>query len=122
VRESLLNAIRGRPTGLEVKQFLSVAGFLGKTTYSDALKSLGDYVKRIPQRLQKYPTAGPRIAFGTIVPYPKQTIANLKKEKLRELNELVSGVVDAQRDPGAIKKWKAQDIDCFLYAQDNNYK
>lgn len=122
IRQALMNAIRNRPIGVEVKQFLIVASFLGKATYTDALKSLGDYVDKIPERMKKFPSTSPRSEFGSIKPIAKQKIVNLKKEQLKELNELVVGVVEKQKGPGAMKRWKAQNIDCFLYAQDGNYK
>ncbi len=122
IRESLLNAIRNRPIGVEVKQFLVIASFLGKATYKAALKSLGEYISKIPKRMQKFPTTSPRAEFGTIMARKKQTVANLKKDQLKELNELVAEVVQRQREPEAMEKWQAQNMDCFLYAQDNNYK
>ncbi len=122
IRQSLLNAIRNRPIGIEVKPFLVVASFLGKATYKEALKSLGNYINRLPGRMQKFPQTSPRSEFGTIMPEKNQTVANLKKDQLKQLNELVAELVERQREPGLMKKWKAQKIDCFLYAQDNNYK
>lgn len=122
IRQALLNAIRNRPIGVEVKQFLVVASFLGKATYREALKSLGNYINRLPVRMQKFPQTSPRSEFGTIMPKKRQTVANLKKDQLKELNELVAEVVERQKWIGAMEKWKAQNIDCFLYAQDNNYK
>ena len=122
IREALLNAIRNRPIGVDARQSLVVASFLGKATYKDALKSLGDYINNIPERMQKFPTTSPRSEFGTIMPGANQTVANLKMDQLKELNELVDDVVKRQKDPGVMKKWEAQNIDCFLYAQDGNYK
>jgi hypothetical protein len=122
IREALLNAIRNRPIVVYVEQYLVVASFLGKATYKDSLKSLGNFINKIPKRLQKFPINGPREEFGTITADQKQTAAELKKVKLKELNELVEKVVERQKAPAAMEKWEAQKIDCFLYAQDNNYK
>lgn len=122
IRSVLLNAIRNRPISIEIKPFLAAASFLGKTTYKSVLESLGDFADRLPDRMKHFPAAGPRKEFGTFKLAKNQTPAKLIKIKLGELNSLVDEIVKSKRDPGLYKKWKAQDIDCFLFAKDDNYK
>jgi hypothetical protein len=122
VRQALLSAIRSRPSGIEVKPFLVVASFLGKATYKAAVDSLGDYINKISKRMHSFPPNSPRVTFGTIRPKPRQTVASVRKEKLKELDEIASEVVEKKKAPGLTKTWRSQEIDCFLYAQDDNYK
>jgi len=122
IRKTLLNAIRNRPMGIEVAPFLIVASFLGKGTYAEALKYLGTYIDRIPARMKKFPTTTPMRAFCRIKPGAKQTVASLRVEKLKEINDMAAEVVEKQKNLGVMKRSTGEEIDCYLYAQENNYK
>lgn len=122
IRGTLLNAIRNRPVGVEVKQHLAVASFLGKSTYKAALKELGDYKNRIHPRQKEFPKKGPKIEYANIKKTAKQTNANLSKELLEEINKLSEKIVKSKKDTGVMNKNRAQEIDCFLYSQEDNYK
>ncbi len=122
IRKTLLNAIRNRPMGIEVAPFLVVASFLGKATYTEALKYLGTYIDRIAPRMKTFPTNTPMREFCQIRPRAKETAASLRGEKLKEINGMATEVVEKQKKLGVMKRSTAQEIDCYLYAQENNYK
>jgi len=62
------------------------------------------------------------VAFGTIRLAPKQKSAEQRKEKKEELCEIEKEVAERKKEPSVPKKWIAERLDCFLYAQDDNYK
>ncbi|MGR3218372.1 MAG: ATP-binding protein [Candidatus Anammoxibacter sp.] len=122
IKEALAEAIRGRPTGVEAKQMLVVAAFLGESHYTNGIKSLGSYKERLNPAMRKYPKQGPRIAFGTFAKTKDQTASQLRAGKMRELNNIADNCLENNKEPGISIRWKAQSLDCFLYAQDDQYK
>ena len=122
IRQTLLLAIRNRPMGIEIGPFLVVASFLGKAAYSAALSSLGSYMERIAPRMKSFPSTKPIEAFCRIRPPRDKATPEFRAEKVAELNALAAEVVEKQKGPGVMKRSIAQEIDCYLYAQRNNYK
>ena len=122
IKEALAEAIRGRPTGVEAKQMLVVAAFLGETHYTNSIKSLGSYKERLDPKMKAFPKESPRNAFGTFKKIKKQTPSQLRAEKLKELNEITGKFIESGKVPGMSPRWTSQAIDCFLYAQDDQYK
>jgi hypothetical protein len=122
IRRSLLDVVRNRPPSVAAKQMLVVASFLGKSPYKAALSALGGGVSKLAPAMKVYPSAGPLAAFGTISPKPTQTVAALRREQLIELDGIASSVKKTGKPPALAKRWKAHEIDCFLYAEDDKYK
>ena len=122
IKEVVLEAIRGRPTGVDSKQMLIVSAFLGKAFYKMAIKALGDYVDKIPDRMKTYPNQGPKLEFGTPFKLAKQTQAQLKAEKLKALNEIAEKAAGQTKELAVTSMWKSQELDCYLYAQNDQYK
>ncbi len=122
IKDALAEAIRGRPAGIEAKQMLVVAAFLGEKHYRKALKSLGAYVDRLAPAMKSFPNNGPRRTFAEIQPARKQTLTQLKAEKSKELNEIADKCLAEGKEPSITNRWKAFTIDAFLYARDDQYK
>lgn len=122
IKEVVLEAIRGRPTGVDSRQILIASAFLGQAFYKTAIKALGDYVDKIPDRMKTYPNQGPTLAFATQSKFAKQTHAQLKAEKLKELNEIAEKAAGQTKELAVTLRWKSQNLDCYLYAQDDQYK
>ena len=101
---------------------LAVAAFLGKSHYTNALKSLGSYKSKLAPAMQTFPSQKPKTLFGSFSKSKTQTMAQLRAEKPRDLNDIVNKSVEDEREPSLTNRWKAQKIDCFLYAQDDQYK
>lgn len=122
IKDALADAIRGRPPGVEAKQMLIVSAFLGEPYYKSTLESLGDYQERLAPKMKKFPSPGPRAEFGSYPKTRKQTMAQLRSEKMKELNEIAEKCLTSGKEPGLSDRWKAFKHDCFLYAQDDQYK
>lgn len=122
VREALLEAVRNRPNNYCVDGMLIVASFLGKGVYSTVLSMLGNYKERVDPAMQKFPSPNPRSAFGTLRMVKTENISAFKKEKLETIDSIASGVKRSGKIPALQKRWEAKNIDCFLYAQDDQYK
>lgn len=122
IRETLLGSVRNRPNSEGVSEMLAVASFLGRGVYFTVISKLGDYKKRLNPAMQKYPSSGPRLIFGTVIKGKGEKESVFRKEKLEKLNSIASSVKKTGRVPALQKRWDAIKIDCFLYAQDNQYK
>ena len=121
IKEALLNALRIRPSNVRVTPILIVASFLGEKFYSKVLTETGDYKSKLPPAMQKFPQTDPKETFGKIRPGAKETQRQLEKKQLSVLNNIAKEVERTGKKPGLSKVWKAQKIDCFLYAQDDQY-
>lgn len=122
IKEALMEAIRGRPLSVDARQMLVIAAFLGKTHYANAIKALGSYKERIAPAMKTFPTQEPNAIFGAFTKTRAQTAAQLKSEKTRELNDIADTAREKEKEPGAVKRMLAQKIDCFIYAQTDQYK
>jgi hypothetical protein len=83
---------------------------------------LGGYRERLAPAQQKFPASGPEIAYFKHRKAKNQTTAELRREKLAKLNEIVEAVVKEKKAPGLQRRWEIQNLDCFLYAQLDQYK
>jgi hypothetical protein len=90
IQAALVDAIKRRPTGCDVTYLIHISSFLGKSFYKKALAALGTYIDRINPRQKKYPDQGPRKEFCEFLPTTKQTEADLRTGKRRELDEIAS--------------------------------
>ena len=122
IRIALLEAIRKRPAGNWGKQMLVTASFLGKSSYKAALSALGDGIGKLSPSMNSFPSTAPRAAYGTIAWTPKQSLAALRKESKTELDEISVLPSKTGKPPALAKRWRAHELDCFLYAQDDRYK
>ena len=122
IRETLIETVRSRPNNNGVGEMLIVASFLGKGVYTSVLTLLGDYKNRIKPAMKVYPKTGPRSTFGTLQKGKMEKLSDFRKEKLSELDAVASSVKKTGKAPGLQKRWDALKRDCFLYAQDGQYK
>jgi hypothetical protein len=122
IQDSLIDAIRMRPNNECVRSMLMVASFIGKGFYSKALQSLGSYRDRLAPVQKSFPANGPETQYFKFRKGKDQRNAELRTKKLNELHEIVEAVVNSNSKPPLPKQWNAQDIDCFLYAQLDQYR
>lgn len=122
IREALLEAVRNRPNNDGVTEMLIVASFLGKGVYASVLNLLGDYRDRIKPLMKVFPASGPRATYGTLRKGKSEKLSTFNNEKLVELNDIASIVNKTGKPPALQKRWNALKIDCYLYAQDDQYK
>lgn len=122
IRKKLIECVKGRPNNAAAEQMLIVASFLGKSTYSTVLSALGNYKNFLSPRMRKFPQPGPRIAFRLQENTGAKKQAVFRKEKLDELNKILSSSKETDGEPILRKRWRAIDLDRFIYAQDDKYK
>ncbi len=123
IQPVLIDTIKRHPTGTgcNVSYLFNVSSYLGKSFYKKALSAIGSYKDRMNPAQMKIPS-NIRKEFGGFSPSQKQTIKDLKDEKLIELDQNISKALEKQRIPGVAELWNLQKIDCFLYAQDDKYE
>ena len=127
IKEMLVEVMSTRPPGMQVEYLLAVSAFLGKRFYGSIVGRLGDYIRRVPARMRKYPPGGPRSLLRADVIERRKARefkgneTDLRFALLTELNQIA---VSRQKreQPGATERWEAQALDCYLYAQDDQYK
>jgi hypothetical protein len=127
IKEMLSDAI-SRPCSPEhFCNILGVSAFLGKHFYEIMVKQLGEYAKRLGPKYQVYPEAGPRSLHPCALPrqrnLTRDQLTTGEQEKLEgELNQIASSVREQNiQQPDRKLRWRAHAIDCFLYAQDDQY-
>jgi len=121
IRDTLLDSIRSRPSNDMVPSSLIIAAFLGKRVYSRALAAIGPYRDRLATRMKSYPKPGSRIEYGQIRKAPKQSHKRHRSEQLKTLNNIAAISTKDNKLPPALERYEARKIDCFLYAQDDQY-
>jgi len=122
IKETLLETIHDRPVGVEAKQMLVIASFMGETFFKRALRAFGEYNDRLAPAMKKFPDQGPRKSYGTMRKPKKQTTAQFKAGQLKELNSIAELALTKEKEPGTFVRWQAQALDCFLYSQDDLYR
>ncbi len=103
IREVLLETVRNRPNNDGVSEMLIVASFLGRGVYSSVLSMLGDYRERVSPAMKRFPTSGPRVAFGTFPKNKSEKDLDFRKEKLSKLDSISSGVKKTGKIPALQK-------------------
>lgn len=122
IREKLLETVRNRQNNNGIPEMLIVASFLGRGVYTSVLSMLGDYRERVSPAKQKYPQLGPRPTFGTMPMSRNEKESEFKRKKINELDQIVIAVKKTGKVPALQKCWDASKLDCFLYAEDGQYK
>jgi len=129
IKEMLVEAVSTRPPGMQIEYLLAVSAFLGKRFYGSIVGRLGDYIRRMPARMRKYPPGGPRSLLRTDVIERRKARefkgneTDLRFALLAELNQIAASVRRQKKEqPGATERWEAQALDCYLYAQDDQYR
>jgi hypothetical protein len=129
IKSMLMEALQERPPGAQVHYLLSVSAFLGKRFYASVVAQLGAYINKVPPSMRKYPPGGPRTLFRVdYIDRRKTRDFKSNETDLRlalhvELNQIVASVSKHKREePCSTDRAQVQVIDCYLYAQDDQYK
>jgi hypothetical protein len=122
IRKSLIEAIRNRPHNDDIDAYLAVSCMLGKSTHKAVISAFGDYANKLG-RYRKFPSSNPKDVFcSSIKPNKKQSDSHFKEKQILKINKLAKAVIDKKKQAGIRERWEARQIDCFLYAQTDNYK
>jgi len=110
----------------ELSSIMRMAAYLGKGFYGEMMRKLGKESGKLPLRIKKYPSGGPR-EWNTLCTnkFVKMAKGAAEEEKKREIEQDLERItVEAcklNREPGAWERHCAQECDCFLYAQEDKY-
>lgn len=126
IKPMLVDALSRRIDVESVSNTVAVGGFLGKRFHKSLLGKLGDYAERLGRAERIFPINGPRTYFRAhgVTPRGGKLVKkqDLRKELEGELDEIAeSGVGAAGHQPALTDRWRAQTLDCYLYAQDDKY-
>lgn len=126
IKEMLVDTLSHRKSFNCVGEIVPVSTFLGKKFYQSVINQVGKDSERLSPNMRVFPTQGPRDLFGEDHLFPKKGISGkpvIQKEALeRELDEIAECVKTSRfGQPDPIKRWKAKSLDCYLYAQDDQY-
>jgi hypothetical protein len=110
----------------ELSRIMRMAAYLGKGFYGEMIRKLGKESGKLPSRMKKYPSGGPR-EWNTLCinKFVKMGKGSAEKEKRREIEQDLERITEEackfNREPGAWERHYAQECDCFLYAQEDKY-
>ena len=96
---------------------VSTSAFLGKKYHRLLYARCGKLISRLHPALKEIPHTGP-ITFFRADKCKKAEMKNYEQE-LKEICEKTK--VISSRVPILIERYRAQALDCFLYAQENQY-
>lgn len=105
---------------------LDVAAFLGKRFHGSLVNKVSESTKARLGPSASFPTNGPRsrLRADTVVPKKtrSRTPAQIREELEHELDAIAASVKDlGLQEPALAQRWRAQQLDCYLYAQDDQY-
>jgi len=127
IKPALAGALSARIGMDTLAHLLGVAAFLGKRFHGSLVKKLSESVqKRIGHRATTFPASGPREGLRADSVVPKRarpgTPGQLRQQLEQELDAIAVSVKELGIErPELTLQWRAQQVDCHLYAQDNQY-
>lgn len=127
VKKMIVDLLSRKLTADQIGSILAVATFLGKQFHRSIIGRLGKRAEKLARRSLGFPINGPRSLFRQ-----EQIVVRRKSFKgtdleFRAINEKeLDAIATRGRKQEAIQlglmdRWKAEELDCFLYAQDNQY-
>jgi hypothetical protein len=79
---------------------------------------------RLSPTTRVFPAQDPRSLFNPkLLPFKSQNLGKITNEELEnELNRIADNAKTSHYgQPALSERWKSRSLDCFLYAQDNQY-
>lgn len=123
IKKTILYSLKHRPPSCQLRPFFMVASFLGKGFYNKALGILGEQKKKLPTTMMSYPKLDPKKAFCRCEPSGNKSNETHLGELEKELNQIVDSV-DGKKlfQPSTMQRFRALQVDCYLYALNGKYK
>lgn len=126
IKPALTRALSGSPSIGIHADLLDVAAFLGKKFHGSLLNKVSESTRLRLGPSASFPHNGPRsrLRADTVVPKKlgSRKPAQIREELESELDAIAAGVKDSGlQEPSLQQRWRAQQLDCHLYAQDNQY-
>lgn len=98
---------------------ISTGAFLGNKFHKDLITKIGAYAERIAPIKKTIPVSGPKTFFSA----EKLKIKKGEYEKIEaELDAIAASAENNNNHiPPLALRWRAQTLDCFLYAKEDQY-
>jgi len=123
IEETIWYSLQHRPAKWQLRSFFTVASFLRKGFYNKVLGVLGKNKDKLPTALQSYPKLGMKKAFCRCKPSGNKSIEDHLKDLEEELNSIVNSVDGVKVfQPSALQRFRALQLDCYLFAPDDKYE
>jgi hypothetical protein len=120
MKEVLAELLARKPSIEVIENVLGASAFLGKRFFEGQVGRLG----RLAERLGKtavFPDSEPRSNYA-LNPIGRKGGKADPGDLVAELDQIAKLAAAAPDGPEALKRWRAEKLDCYLYAQDNKYK
>jgi len=124
IKKMLIEALTFHPNISSIGDIVSTGAFLGKRFHKNLVGKLGEFSSRIAPAKKTIPGGGVKVLFraDNIVPKGKLSKTITKNNIEKELTNILSGKSkDKNFVPTLQNRWRAQALDCYLYAQDDQY-
>jgi hypothetical protein len=128
INRMLLDAVTRQTTPECVECALGTAAFLGKKVYKTIFERLSNR-KRLAPKFKRFPQPSPRQMFhagvveGRRFPHRKKMPESEFRANLEKELDFIAASVNThkKRQPGVMERMEALAMDCYLYAQDDQY-
>ena len=105
---------------------LDVATFLGKRFHGSLVNKVSESTRARLGPSASFPVGGPRsrLRAETVVPKKagSRSRTQIRHDLEHELDAIAASVKDSGLpEPALAQRWRAQQLDCHLYAQDDQY-
>lgn len=125
IKKMLVEALTFHPNINSIGDIVSTGAFLGNKFHKSLIGKLGEYTDRIAPAKRNIPGSGPRVLFRAVKIQSKGRFLKRspKQEDLEEELDAIAKSAEQNRnlEPLLQDRWRAQTLDCYLYAQDDQY-
>lgn len=126
IKEMLIETLSHRPSMEFIGTIISVGAFLGNKFHHKLINDIGSYAERLAPAKRTIPSAGPRVLFRAENIRPQSgsdlSTSAATAEFENELDDIAKSAEKASsHQPPLQSRWRAESLDCLLYAQDDQY-
>lgn len=116
INAMLIDALSNNDNMVTIENIVSTGAFLGARFHQKLISHIGKFAKRLSPTSKTIPHDGPKLFFRANIPRPNPV------ELKNELNFIADSSKERKNHIPILRdRYRAQALDCFLYAQDNHY-
>lgn len=120
IKTMLLETLTRQLDISSVGDIVSTGAFLGNRFHKNLIAKIGAYANRIAPIKKTIPSAGPRVFFGGENGRAIPKLITIELES--ELQQIAVSAENANNHiPILSSRWRSKVLDCYLYAQDDQY-
>lgn len=126
-KQMILDALARKPSVERLGDIVGVAAFLGRQFHRSIVSRLKGQQDKLARHTLEIPSSGPRSVFRQEqLEVRRKSFKGTTVEFRNHIEEELDSIVAAVREqgggqPGLMERWRARELDCFLYAQDDQY-